>query len=475
MKFLDTLPLLLSMTTPSVHAESALTIYNQDFAVARETLPLNLKAGVNEVRYADMVSRLEPDSVILRDPAGKAGFQILEQGYRNDPVSQELLLSLFEGKTIDFFVKEPNKPDAIVPGKIIRSGFKTKSQPVVEVDGKLRFILPGQPMFPSLGDDTVLNPTLTWKIEAPREAKFDAELGYVTAGFSWEADYNLIAPETGNQADLIGWVTLRNDSGKTFRDARIKLMAGDVNKIQPPAPRMARMAMKAEMAYDMAPPVSEKAFDEFHLYSLAHPTTLRDRESKQVEFVRAVGVRMDRVYVYDGARLDGWRDGMAYGENPDYGAESNKKVAVHREFKNTTDNHLGIPLPKGRVRFYTQDGADQSLQFVGENTLDHTPKDETIRLYTGDSFDLVGERKRLDFQVDTANRRARESYEIKLRNHKKEGVEIRVIEHLFRWLTWSIEEKSQPYDKRDAQTIQFTVALKPDEEKTVTYTVKYTW
>ena len=252
-------------------------------------------------------------------------------------------------------------------------------------------------------------------------------------------------------------------------------MAGDVNKIQPPAPRMARMAMKAEMAYDMAPPVSEKAFDEFHLYSLAHPTTLRDRESKQVEFVRAVGVRMDRVYVYDGARLDGWRDGMAYGENPDYGAESNKKVAVHREFKNTTDNHLGIPLPKGRVRFYTQDGADQSLQFVGENTLDHTPKDETIRLYTGDSFDLVGERKRLDFQVDTANRRARESYEIKLRNHKKEGVEIRVIEHLFRWLTWSIEEKSQPYDKRDAQTIQFTVALKPDEEKTVTYTVKYTW
>lgn len=475
MKRLNTLSLILLMTTPSLQAESTLTLYNQDFAVVRETLPLNLQTGVNEIRYADMVSRLEPDSVILRDPAGKARFQILEQGYRNDPVSQELLLSLFEGKTIDFFIKEPNKPDAIVPGKIIRSGFRTHTQPVIEIDGKLRFSLPGQPLFPSLGDDTVLNPTLSWKIESAAEARFDAELGYVTAGFTWAADYNLIAPETGNKADLIGWVTLRNDSGKTFRDARIKLMAGDVNKIQPPAPPMARLAMKAEMSAEMAPPVSQKAFDEFHLYTLAHPTTLRDRESKQVEFVRAAGVRMDRLYVYDGAQLRGWRVGMAYGENPGYGVESNKKVAVYREFKNTQDNHLGVPLPKGRVRFYTQDSADQSLQFVGENTLDHTPRDETIRLYTGDSFDLVGERKRLDFQVDTANRRARESYEIKLRNHKNEAVDIRVVEHLFRWLTWTIEEKSQSFDKRDAQTIEFSLNLKPDEEKTVTYTVRYSW
>lgn len=476
MKPLSLFPLILLMATPQLHAEPALTIYNQNFAVVRETVPLDLKAGVNEARYADMVSQLEPDSVILRDPSGKAKFQILEQSYRNDPVSQALLLSLFEGKTIDFFVKESNKPDATVQGKIIRSGYKTNTQPVVEVNGKLQFSLPGQPIFPSLGDDTVLNPTLSWKIESAKEAKFDAELAYVTAGFTWEADYNLVAPEKGNTVDVVGWVTVKNESGKTFKEARVKLMAGDVNKIQPQQAKAMGYALRAPMpAMEMAAPVTEKAFDEFHLYSLANKTTLRDRESKQVEFVRAVGVKMERIYVYDGAQLGGWRVGMIYGENPGYGTESNKKVSVYREFKNSQENNLGIPLPKGRVRFYTQDSADQSLQFVGENTLDHTPKDETVRLYTGDSFDLVGERKRIDFKVNQSNHWASEAFEIKVRNHKKEAVEIRVVEHLFRWANWEIKEKTQSFEKKDAQTIEFRVQLKADEEKTLTYTVNYTW
>ena len=226
---------------------------------------------------------------------------------------------------------------------------------------------------------------------------------------------------------------------------------------------------------EMAAPVSEKAFDEFHLYTLANKTTLRDRETKQVEFVRATGVKAERLYVYDGAQLGGWRPGMTYGGDPGYGTESNKKVAVYREFKNSKENNLGIPLPKGRVRFYTQDNADQSLQFVGENTIDHTPKDELVRLYTGDSFDLVGERKRTDFKVSESNHWANESYEIKVRNRKKEPAEVRVVEHLYRWVNWEIKEKSQDFEKKDAQTIEFRVPLKPDEEKVVTYTVHYTW
>lgn len=467
---------ILTMTSTTFAAQPALTLYNQDFAVVKETIVLDLKAGVVEAKYADMVSLLEPDSVILRDPTGKTKFQILEQNYRNDPVSQELLLSLFEGKTIDFFVKEPSKPDVTVQGKIIRSGYKAHSQPVIEVNGKLQFSLPGQPVFPSLGDDTVLNPTLSWKIEAPKEAKLDAELAYLTGGFTWHADYNLVSPEKGDTGDIVGWVTIKNTSGKTFKDANIKLMAGDVNKIQPyPAAVPMRAAKVAMMRDEMAAPVSEKSFDEFHLYSLAHPTTLRDQESKQVEFVRAEGVKMERLYVYDGAQLGGWHTGVSFGENPGYGTESNQKVRVYREFKNSKENNLGIPLPKGRVRFYTQDASDHALHFVGENNLDHTPKDETVKLYTGDSFDLVGERKRLDYQVNTANHSAKESYEIKLRNHKKEAVEIRVVEHLFRWLSWSIKDKSQNFEKKDAQTIEFRVPLKPDEEKTVTYTVEYNW
>jgi hypothetical protein len=471
-----TIPLLLLLTAMPLNAEPALTIYNQNFAVVRESVPLDLKAGLTESRYSDMVSLLEPDSVIIRDPSGKSKFQILEQSYRNDPVTQTLLLSLFEGKTIDFFIKEPNKPDATVQGKIIRSGYKTNTQPVIEVNGKLQFSLPGQPIFPSLGDDTVLNPTLTWKIESAKESKFDAELAYVTGGFSWEADYNLVSPEKGDLVDLVGWITVKNESGKTFKDARVKLMAGDVNKIQPPAPRSVGYAMKAMAADAMpAPAVSEKAFDEFHLYTLANKTTLRDRETKQVEFVRASSVKMERIFVYDGAQLGGWQTGMMLGGDPGYGTESNKKVAVYREFRNSLENNLGVPLPKGRVRFYAQDGADQSLQFVGENSIDHTPKDELVRLYIGDSFDLVGERKRTDFKVNASNHSASESFEIKLRNRKKEPVEIRVVEHLFRWSNWEIKEKSQPFEKRDAQTIEFRVPLKPDQEQTITYTVNYSW
>ena len=221
-------------------AEPALTIYNQDFAVVRDTVPLDLKSGVNNVRYTDATARVEPDSVILRDPAGKHSLQIWEQNYRNDPVTQELLLSLFEGKTLDFEtlrLKDNTQVRELIPGKIIRSGYVPgggSEQPIIEVNGKLQFTLPGTPLFPDLGDDTVLKPTLNWLLQSDQPGKFDAEVSYITGGFTWEADYNLVSPEKGDTVDLIGWVTMNNQSGKTFRDAKIKLMAGDVNKIQPP-------------------------------------------------------------------------------------------------------------------------------------------------------------------------------------------------------------------------------------------------
>lgn len=232
--------------------------------------------------------------------------------------------------------------------------------------------------------------------------------------------------------------------------------------------------MIAEMAMDTPPVVSEKAFDEFHLYTLANRVTLRDKETKQVEFIRATGVKADRLYIYDGAVLSGWRVGMSVGADAGYGTTSHKKVNVYREFKNSEANQLGIPLPKGRVRFYSQDD-DRQLEFVGENNIEHTPKEELVRVFIGDSFDLVGERKRTDFHLDDPNHVVEEAFEITLRNRKKEAVEIRVVEHLFRWANWSIVEKSQEFQKTDAQSIEFRVSLKPDEEKVVTYKVRYTW
>jgi hypothetical protein len=464
--------------TLAVFAQPALTIYNQDFAVVRDTVPLDLKSGVNNVRYADATARVEPDSVILRDPAGKHSLQIWEQNYRNDPVTQELLLSLFEGKTIDFQnlrLKDNTQMRELVPGKIIRSGYVPgggSEQPIIEVNGKLQFTLPGTPLFPDLGDDTVLKPTLNWLLQSDQPGRFDAEVSYITGGFTWEADYNLVSPEKGDTVDLIGWVTMNNQSGKTFRDAKIKLMAGDVNKIQPQNYRMASRMMKTMDMAGAAPAVTEKAFDEFHLYSLARPTTLLDRETKQVEFVRATEVKAPVIYLYDGSSDYRFYGGLNY--NQDYGREGNKKVRVMREFVNAETNHLGIALPKGKLRFYRRD-ADGQMEFVGEDMIDHTPRNETIRVTIGNAFDLVGERRQTNFRVDTSDKWLDETFEIKLRNRKQEPVEIRVAEYLYRWSNWEITQKSDDFKKTDSQTIEFRMPVKPEEERVVTYTVHYSW
>lgn len=448
----------------------------------------------------DITMHLEPDSVILRDPSNKRPLQVLEQNYRADPVSEALLLSLYEGKTINFLVQHGDKQE-MVPGKIIRSGYvphdamaqsryggqyyqtqmvyaQATEQPIIEMEGQIRFGMPGTPVFPALADDTILKPTLQWQLGSDKAGPMRAELSYVTGGFTWEADYNIVAPEKGDLVDIVGWVTMDNQSGKEFQNARIKLMAGDVSKIQQgQAMVYAAKAMAADMAMQ-EPAVTEKAFDEYHLYTLARPTTLHDRETKQVEFVRASGVASKQLYIYDGMRLDpnrysGWNFEMIRG-NAEYGTESNPKIWVMREFTNSEANHLGMPLPKGRVRFYRRND-DGQMEFTGENVIDHTPRDEKIRVYTGNAFDLTGERRRTDYKIDNNKHTVDESFEIKIRNHKKEAVEVRVVEHLYRWVNWDIPVHSDAFHKTDSKTVEFPVTIAPDEEKKITYTAHYSW
>ncbi|MGA9979399.1 MAG: DUF4139 domain-containing protein [Candidatus Sulfotelmatobacter sp.] len=479
-------------------SQPSLTIYNEEFAVVRQEVPLDLKTGENHVTVSDITMHLEPDSVVLRDPTGKHAVQVLEQNYRADPVSEMMLLSLYEGQTIEF-----ENQGQMIKGKVIRSGYTPHNYfamnrygqnyyqqqmngaaqtPVIEVDGQLRFSLPGTPVFPRLTDDTILKPRLEWVLAADKPGKFPAEFSYVTGGMTWEADYNIVAPEKGDVVDIVGWVTMDNQSGKTFENARIKLMAGDVNKIQQGA--NGRNVM--QMAVDIGgigggvfrPPVSEQAFDEYHLYTLERRTTLRDRETKQVEFIRAPGVLTKQIYTYDGVKIDsnryngwGWEN---IRNDHSYGTESNPKIWVMREFRNSEANHLGMPLPKGRVRFYRRSD-DGQIEFTGENIIDHTPKDETVRIYTGNAFDLTGERRRTNYIVDGGKSTATESFEIKVRNHKKEPVDVRVVEHLYRAMTWDIASSSADYKKTDSHTIEFPVTVAPDEEKTISYTAHYTW
>jgi hypothetical protein len=480
---------------------AALTIYNQSFAVVRQTLPLELKSGTNQLEITNITAHLEPDSVILRDLKSGRDLRILEQNYRSDVASQGRLLALYEGKTIEFLVPDKDGNRKLMPGKIIRSGYTPHYQaysaydqqyyqaqqayvaagngePIIEIDGKLQFGLPGQPIFPALSSDTILKPTLSWLLQSDRPGNTNAEFSYVTGGMSWHADYNVVAPVSGNLLDIVGWVTLDNQTGKTFKNAHIKLMAGDVNKLQPAFDRLQSFngayLPKSEAA---APAVTERSFDEYHLYTLERPSTLYDRETKQVEFVRASGVPSQRLYVYDGLKLDQNYGGYQMEQIRDmenFGLQSNPKVWTMVEFKNSKENHLGMPLPKGRVRFYRRD-TDGQLEFTGENLIDHTPTDETIRLYTGNVFDAVGERKRTAFNIDRRARTLDESFEIKLRNHKKEPMEIRVVEHLYRWTNWDISKTSDQFNKLDSKTVEFRVKVPPDAEKVVTYTAHYTW
>jgi hypothetical protein len=473
-------------------SQPSLTIYNQSFAVVRQDLPLDLKSGENQVKIDEITMHLEPDSVILRDPSGKHVLNVLEQNYRADPVSQVSLLSLYEGRSIDF-----EQPDhSTVKGKVVRSGFVRpnyfningynqnypgQEEPIIEVGGQLRFGLPGTPIFPDLTAETILKPRLEWLLATDRAGKFPAELSYVTGGFNWEADYNIIAPEKGDLVDIVGWVTMDNRSGKTFENARIKLMAGDVNKIQPGQAmngRMVSQMVAAEAAVSFAPPVSEKAFDEYHLYTLERSTTLRDGETKQVEFIHAAGVKTKQLYIYDGLKIDpnryngwGWEN---IRNDQSYGTESNPKIWVMREFQNSDANHLGMPLPKGRLRFYRRND-DGQVEFTGENMIDHTPRDEKVRVYTGNAFDLTGERTRTNYTINQGKHEATETFEIKVRNHKKEPVDVQIVEHLYRGRNWDIASKSDDFQKKDSQTIEFPITIAPDGEKVVTYTAHYTW
>jgi hypothetical protein len=226
-----------------------------------------------------------------------------------------------------------------------------------------------------------------------------------------------------------------------------------------------------------APAVTERAFEEYHLYTLERPTTVLDREVKQVEFLRASGVPAQRVYVYDGLKIDsryrGW-DYQMIRNQPDYGTESNPKVWVMLEFRNSEKSHLGMPLPRGKVKVYRRD-TDGRNEFVGEDSVDHTPKDETVRLYTGNAFDIVGERRQTNYKVENGNHWADESFEIKVRNHKSERVQVRVVEHMYRWFQWDITAKSLDYAKSDARTVEFRPVIEPGGEAVIHYTVHYTW
>ena len=476
----------------------ALTIYNQDFAVARTSIDLDLHSGVNEVSTSGVTSRLEPDSVILRDPTGKRVVRIAEQNYDAAIVSQEWLLEKYEGKTIDFEVSTP-QGNQIVQGRIIRAGFQRQpeytfdgqqlsgynAQPLIEVNGKMQFQLPGVPRFPAATDGLLLKPTLRWQIQSDKTDRFTAELAYITGGLNWSATYNVVVPSssdvTGDEsAEVHGWVTINNQSGTDFPQARIKLMAGDVAKLRPENRAYAAQMMMVSAADAVGGPiqVTQKPFDDFHLYDLNRTVALRDGETKQVQFLDAADVTVHRTYLYDGASAK-WQQQAYYGGNVNeqrgYGLDGgNTHVYIVEQFKNNDSNHLGMPLPAGRVRLYRRD-ADGQMEFVGESLINHTPAEETVKVLTGSAFDVNGSRRQTDFHINRQDSLLDETFEIKVTNQKQQPVNVTVVEHLYRGDNWEIRDKSTDYVKRDSRTIEFPLQVPAKGETTLTYSVRYTW
>ncbi len=470
----------------SLSARPAITVYNHNFGVVRDTVPLELESGINEVRYTGVTTQLEPESVVLRDATGAIPFSVLEQSYRGDPLDEPRLLELYEGKTISF-LKQVGDKEVVVAGRILRAPRPISDRrpvqkwhyhsgyldPIIEVEGALVTALPGRPLFPELGDDSVLLPTLEWKLYSEESGSLDAQLSYITEGLSWQADYNLVLPEQGDELVLTGWVSIENNTGKTFTENTVKLVAGDVNKVKKDLP-LERARVGQMLFKESAGQVESEKFDEFHVYRLPYPTTLHDRETKQVEFIRSGAVSTTKRYVYDGAQLPyGWRSYGGVNQNQSYGHNDSPDVAIYREFKNSQANGLGLPLPAGRMRFYRAD-ADKQLEFTGENQIDHTPKNELVRVYLGNAFDLVGERKQTSFFKHPSRDLIRESFVVEIRNRSEETVTVQIVEHLYRWATAKVESE-QAYDRVDARTIEFPLTIAPNQAASIDYTVEYVW
>jgi hypothetical protein len=445
-----------------------LAVYNQDLALVKDHRGLELSKGLNEVRFVDVAALIDPTSVHFRSLTDPTGTAVLEQNYEYDIVGSAKLLSKYVDQEISVVTQDGQK----YTGTLLSGADDVILQ---DAGGKVTVLKLDQIKefsFPALPEGLITRPTLVWQVESVQGGAQDVEVTYLTNGVNWLANYIVVLADDEKSIDLDGWVTLDNRSGTAYKDAKLKLIAGDINRA--PTPTYAAKDMMLEAAgATPTPQVAERGFFEYHLYEVQRPVTVKDQQTKQIEFVTASDVPAAKFFVYDGAQLyfGGYYVPI---EDPGYGTASNTDVMVMLEFTNGEKEGLGVPLPKGTLRLYKKD-VDGSTLLIGEDSIDHTPKDEQVRLYIGDAFDIVGERVQTDFKINTDDDWMEESYQITLRNHKAEDVEVRVTEHLYRWSQWKILESSHDFEKLDAQTIEFRVPVKANAETVVTYTVRYEW
>lgn len=448
----------------------ALTVYNQGTALVQDRRTFLLNAGETLLNFTDVASTIDATSVSFKSLTDPDGTSVIEQNYAYDLVDTAALLQRYLDETIQVTAQD----GTVYRGQLL-SG--RNGDIILRADtGEISVINVSQARdvrFPELPEGLITRPTLRWLIQSLSGGEQQVELTYLAGGMSWTADYILLLANDNASLDLNGWVTLTNTSGTSYQDAKLKLVAGDVNRIDPYKDVYAEadgvMAMRAAPAPSG---VEERDFFEYKLYEITRPVTIGNNETKQVEFVSGANVPATTFYVYD-ASPTYYNYGYALSDQY-YGQTGMTTVSNFLEFTTGEDGGLGANLPAGRVRVYQED-VDGAALLIGENTINHTPKGETVQLYLGNAFDLVGERVQTNFLM-TAPNVLQETYQITLRNRKEnESVEVRVVEHLFRWSNWRILLSNAEYTQKDSNTIEYRVTIPAKGEVVIDYTVEYSF
>jgi hypothetical protein len=434
----------------------AVTVYNQNFGVVRDTRRLKLGNGRVELSFKDVSANIQPETVRLHSLTEGARFDVLEQNYRYDLLTPAKLLEKYVGKQISVYRYNQRTGSE---EKKTAEVLSVQGGVTLRIDGEVTTSFDGRYAFSEVPANLLDKPTLVWLLESDR-AEQRVEVTYLTQNLNWRADYVLKLDAADSKADLNGWITLDNRSGTSYENAALRLVAGDVNRVQPPGLREETASARDEAAVADRPQFKQEALFEYHLYSLARPTSLLDKETKQVSLLSAdaIGVRKKLVFV-----------GQPHYFRGQYGQlVSNQKLQVFVELVNSEKNRLGMPLPKGTVRVYKAD-LSGALQFIGEDAIDHTPRDETVAFKLGDAFDVVGDRVQREW-TQLSHCSAESSFEIEIRNHKDVDEQVEISEPAGG--DWQMLQNSHPFVKVDAGTFRFDVKVPARKSTKVSYRVR---
>ncbi len=451
-----------TLTTTATDRRSVnITIYNSNVGLVRETRMLQLPIGRTALRFADVAAQIRPETVHLASLTAADSLNILEQNYQYDLLNPAKLMDKYVGREVTLVLRRfENSTEILTPVQAVL--LSNNNGQVWRINGQI-VINPSnivETRFPDLPQNLVATPTLVWDVENRSGTAQTIEASYLTAGMNWKADYVLVVNANDTLGDLQGWVTLANTSGVGFDNARLQLVAGNLNRVRQEDEFSGRRAIAADMAASKTQ-FQEQAFFEYHLYTLQRPASIREQETKQVSLLEAAGFKVAKEFV-----LDGLPEYYRTYHNP--GQALPQKIGVFMQFRNSAENKLGMPLPAGTIRLYKRD--DQGgQQFIGEDRIDHTPKNEDVRIKVGDAFDIVAERKQTDYKVIT-NSIHEYAYEITIRNHKDVPITVIVNEPIYS--DWRMLSSNYKAEKTEAFAARFRVPVAKDGETKLVYRVR---